>query len=46
MSDDIPDIADFAIEKYEFPSGTTLSDEAREGVGGEGPRRNPAPERA
>ena len=30
VGDNILDIADFAIEKYEFTSGTTLSDEARE----------------
>ncbi len=30
VGDNIMDIADFAIEKYEFTSGTTLSDEARE----------------
>ncbi|MXX69964.1 MAG: hypothetical protein F4Y74_13520 [Gemmatimonadales bacterium] len=32
VGDNILDIADFAIEKYEFTSGTTLSDEAREEV--------------
>ena len=30
VGDNILDIADFAIEKYEFTSGTTLADEARE----------------
>lgn len=30
VGDNILDIADFAIEKYEFTTGTTLSDEARE----------------
>ncbi|WP_419949168.1 hypothetical protein [Candidatus Palauibacter sp.] len=30
VGDNILDIADFAIEKYEFTSGTTLSDEARD----------------
>ena len=29
VGDNILDIADFAIEKYEFTNGTTLSDEAR-----------------
>jgi hypothetical protein len=29
VGDNILDIADFAIEKYEFTSGSTLSDEAR-----------------
>ena len=30
VGDNILDIADFAIEKYEFTSGTTLSEEVRE----------------
>ena len=30
VGDNILDIADFAIEKYEFTSGKTLSDEAKE----------------
>ncbi|MDE2663793.1 MAG: hypothetical protein OXI39_12425 [Gemmatimonadota bacterium] len=30
VGDNILDIADFAIEKYEFTSGTTLPEEARE----------------
>ena len=30
VGDNSRDIADFAIEKYEFTSGKTLSDEARE----------------
>lgn len=30
VGDNILDIADFAIEKHEFTSGTTLSEEARE----------------
>ncbi|MXW56313.1 MAG: hypothetical protein F4Z33_09170 [Gemmatimonadales bacterium] len=30
VGDNILDIADFAIEKYEFTNGTTLPDEARE----------------
>lgn len=30
VGDNILDIADFAIEKYEFATGTTLSDETKE----------------
>lgn len=30
MGDNISDIADFTLEKYEFKNGTTLSDEVRE----------------